>query len=78
MDGTMYPAEVCYLDDMYTQPRPWGFSLRKWEGRPWGAPPICYEEAVGTRLSCVMSFAQNFTVYHEVYCLSFTSVLQNI
>ena len=55
MGGLMYPAEVCYLDDMYCvqHPRPSGFSLRKWERRPWGAPPIYYKEAVGTRLSSV-------------------------
>ena len=56
MDGLMYPAEVCYFDDMYCvqQPCPWGFSLRKWERRPWGVSPIYYKEAVGTRLSSVM------------------------
>ena len=36
MDGLMYPAEVCYLENMYCvqQPRPWGFALRKWKGHP--------------------------------------------
>ena len=36
MDGLMYPAEVCYLDDVccVQQPRPWGSALRKWKGRP--------------------------------------------
>ena len=38
---------------------------------------------LGTRLFCVMWFAQNFAVYYEIYCFqtvnfTFTSVLRNI
>ena len=44
MDGLMYPAEVCYVDDMY----PGGFPSENGRGAPGVPLPL------RTRLSCVM------------------------
>ena len=56
MDRLMYPAEVCYLDDMYCvqQPCPWG--LENGRGAPGVAPPppFTIKKPWGQDMSSVM------------------------